>query len=97
MCRSKWKLNYNDLFIFIRHKLNRKLIGPLITKNRHQPVYPYNINDILSIYDGKKYIKIRVENNKYFYHKFGEFSLPIIMSSLLHKKKLKSKSKGKKK
>jgi ribosomal protein S19 len=95
MSRSLWKLNYNDLFVFIANRLKKKLGNIFITKNRHQPLYPRFINDFLSIYDGKKYIKIHVENSNYFYHKFGEFSLPIVMRANLHKKKVKSKSKKK--
>lgn len=97
MCRSLWKLNYNNLLIFIKTRLNKNSKEFFITKNRNQPVYPVMINNLLSIYDGRKFIRIRIENNNYFYRKFGEFSIPIAMSYNLHKKKTKTKSKLKKK
>jgi ribosomal protein S19 len=93
MCRSLWKLYHNDLFVFIRSRLRKHFEERMLTKNRHQSVYPFNKNEVIKIYDGKKYISIRFVNNKYYFHKFGEFSLPIIMSSLLHKKKSKTKKK----
>jgi ribosomal protein S19 len=95
MCRSLWKLNYSDLFIYLKHQRNEE--RPIITKKRNQPVYNWHINKLLFIYDGKKYIKILIENNRYFTHKFGEFSLPIVMRPNLHKKKSKVTLKKKKK
>ena len=95
MCRSLWKLNYNNLIIFIKNQINKNSKIPFLTKNRHQPIYPIMINNILSIYDGKKYVRIRIENDNYFYHKFGEFSIPIAMGFNLHKKKTKSEKRKK--
>lgn len=75
MSRSIWKYPYAKTLVFKelynRIKSNTK-IKPIIIKSRSFVIYPMFVGYIFSVYSGKKFTNILVNENMVG-HKFGEF------------------------
>jgi len=75
MARSVWKYPYVKTNVFKelygRIKSNTKT-KPIFVKSRSFVIYPIFVGYIFSVYNGKKFINILVNENMVG-HKFGEF------------------------
>lgn len=89
MSRAKWKSPYvsNDLISNFKMIKNKKYIEEIFTKSRSSTILPYFVGQIVNVYNGKNFSKIKITENM-IGRKLGEFS-PTRKKFSFKQKKLK--------
>lgn len=89
MSRAKWKSPYvsNDLISNLKVVNNKKYIEEIFTKSRSSTILPYFVGQIINVYNGKNFSKIKITENM-IGRKLGEFS-PTRKKFSFKQKKLK--------
>nr|YP_009118084.1 ribosomal protein S19 [Malawimonas californiana]AJF22887.1 ribosomal protein S19 [Malawimonas californiana] len=87
MNRSIWKKSFIDNSLI---KTLNNIPKNLKIYSRRSTIYPQFLNNTVNIYNGQKFIQIKI-TNEMIGHKFGEFAL----TRVPHQYKVKNKKKKK--
>jgi len=84
MTRSSWKNPFSESKMFKNIYLNTDIEKPIKIWNRNSVIFPVFVGRIFSIYNGRKFVNIRILDEMIGY-KFGEFVST--RKKAVHKKK----------
>jgi small subunit ribosomal protein S19 len=84
MSRSIWKNPFSESIIFKNIYINNKDQKPFLILSRNSTIFPIFVGNIFSIYNGKKFVNLQIQDNMVGY-KFGEFVAT--RKKAVHKKK----------